>query len=156
MNHIRLPDGIGAPFNWKITYDFTDVDNGAGNTTLSSQVFPEGTGTCPAGTCFLEAGLNLTTAFDASDAAINSLLIEIGDTDTDRALTQTETAVDGTEILFKVSAASTMPFAFTTADGLDALWTVAGGANPTLAEITSGAAEIYLLVWDLNLLEAVV
>ena len=159
MKLITLPTHLGAPFTHKFKFDFTDVDDGAGATTLTKQVFPDAaiavTG-FDAGLTVLDTALNLTTAFDATDAAINSLLAEVGDGgDTDRLLTQTELALDGTEVLFKIMGAVTAPYAYPIADTIDVLFTVAGGASPTLGEINAGAAEIYLALFDLNLLELV-
>jgi hypothetical protein len=159
MKLIALPDIGFSPFNWKWKYDFTDVDDGAGGTTVTKQVFPDGnvgTTAFDAGLAVINTGFNLITAFDASDAAVNSLLIEVGDGgDTDRLLTQTETALDGTEVLFKMMGAVTAPFAYVVADTIDALFTVAGGATPTLGEVNAGAAEVYLHLFDLNRLEIV-
>lgn len=135
----------------KIVLDYADVAALGSGTTGTIALFPR-TSTFPAGTVVRFAGINLKTAFDASDASVNSLLIEVGDGgDTDRLLGQTELAVDNTEILFK---ASTGMYAYAAADTVDALFTVAGGASPTLAEITSGEVEIYLHVTDCNDLEA--
>jgi hypothetical protein len=98
---------------------------------------------------------NLITAFDSSaDASINSLLAEVGDGgDTDRLLTQTEVALDGTEVLFK--AGTGIGMAYSVADTVDVTFTVAGGASPTLAEIDSGEMELYLRVFNLNDFEIV-
>ena len=134
----------------KVVITFTDVAALGSGTTGTLALFPF-TGTFPAGTTVRFAGLNLKTAFDASDASINSLLVEVGDGgDTDRLLTQTELAVDGTEVLFKASA---LMYSYPIADTVDALFTVAGGASPTLAEITSGEVELYLHITDVNRLE---
>lgn len=139
----------------KVILDYADVAALGAGTSGTIAIFPR-SGTFAAGTTFRFAGLNLTTTFDASDTSINSLLIEIGDgSDTDRLLTQTELAVDGTEILFKVEGAVTQPYSYLVADTVDAKFTVAGGASPTLAEITSGQVEIYFHVSDLNDLERV-
>jgi len=105
-------------------------------------------GTFPAGTTFRFAGLHLVTAFDFSDTGITSLLVEVGITgvDTDKYLTQTQIAVDGTEVLYKVEAAVTQPFSELTADTVDALFTVANGGTPLLSEATAGELHLYLYV----------
>lgn len=106
-------------------------------------------GTFPAGTVARFAGLKIVTAFDFSDSAINSLLIEVGDGgDTDRLLTQTQLAEDGTEILYKVEGAVTQPYAYLVADTIDAKFTAAGGGSPTLAETTVGEVHVYLYVHE--------
>lgn len=128
----------------KVIITASDVAALGAGTTGTLAIYPR-TGTFPAGYTARFAGLELITAFDASDAAINSLLIEVGDGgDTDRLLVQTEIAVDGTEILFRTSAANTQPYAYLVADTIDALFTVAGGASPTLAEINAGEVHLYL------------
>jgi len=133
---------------------------GAGATTYTVQIFPDkdvNSNGFAAGLAVLNCGFNLPTAFDFSDAAMNSLLIEVGDgNSTARILTQTETAVDGTEILFKGMGAVTIPYAYPISDTIDALFTGAGGGTPTLGETTSGAAEVYLDLFDLNQLELVI
>ncbi|TXH41419.1 MAG: hypothetical protein E6Q97_37620 [Desulfurellales bacterium] len=128
----------------KVVIDYADVAALGSGTTGTIAIIPA-SGTFPAGTTARFAGMQLVTAFDASDASINSLLVEVGDGgDTDRLLTQTQIAVDGTEILYKVEGAVTQPSSYLVADTIDALFTVAGGASPTLAEITSGELHIYL------------
>lgn len=128
----------------KVVIDYADVAALGAGTTGTIAIIPA-SGTFPAGTTARFAGMQLVTAFDASDASINSLLVEVGDGgDTDRLLTQTQLAVDGTEILYKVEGAVTQPYSYLVADTIDALFTVAGGGTPTLAEITSGELHIYL------------
>lgn len=135
----------------KVVITASDVAALGSGTTGTIALFPR-TSTFPAGTTVELARINLITAFDASDASVNSLLLEVGDGgDTDRLLTQTELAVDGTEVLFKASAG--LAYAYPVADTVDALFTVAGGASPTLAEINAGEVEIYFRVSDLNDLE---
>lgn len=127
----------------KVTLDYTDLVALGANATGTIALFPT-SGTFPAGTVVRFAGGRLTTAFDFSDASINSLLIEIGDGgDTDRLLAQTQLAVDGTEIL---NFTSTLAYAYPVADTLDALFTAAGGGTPTLAEATAGALELFFHV----------
>jgi len=148
MNLIRLSpsDSHNHFATHKVVLTYTDVAALGASTSGTIAIFPK-TGTFPAGTIARFAALDLVTAFDASDASINSLLLEVGDgNDTDRLLTQTETAVDGTEVLYKVEGAVTQPYAYLVADTIDAKFTVAGGASPTLAEITSGEVHIYLYV----------
>jgi len=136
----------------KVVLTYADLTAAA--TTQTIQIFPT-SGNVPVGTVVRFAGSNLTTAFDFSDASINSLLLEVGDDgDTDRFLTQTEIAADGTEIIYKTTAASSQPYAYNTANAIDAFLTVAGGGSPLLNEATSGVVEIYLHITDLNDLEA--
>lgn len=133
--------------------DFTAAA-GASDTVATVQIYPETAGTAfPIGTAVTRCAMKLVTAFDASDAAINSLALTVGDGgDVDRFLDSTELAVDGTEITFKASKVTTFPHAYTAADGIDAQVTVAGGASPLIDELTSGEVEIYLAIVDLNAL----
>jgi len=132
----------------KVVLTYTDVAALGASATGTIPLIPT-SGTFPAGTVARFAGLQLITAFDFSDTGITSLLIEVGDgSDTDRLLTQTELAVDGTEIFYKASAASTQPYAYLVADSIDALFTAANGGTPTLAECTSGEVHLYLHVTD--------
>ncbi|MBF8281274.1 MAG: hypothetical protein HW378_189 [Anaerolineales bacterium] len=159
MKLIPLPFETIALRGWthKAIITAADVAALGAATTGTLQIVPDvAADTNPAGMAVHRVGLNLTTAFDASDAAINSLTIEIGDGgDTNRFLGPTEIAVDGTEILFEVSRLSTYPYAYTTADGIDAFFTVAGGASPLLNEINAGQVELYLELENLNEMEVV-
>lgn len=133
----------------KIVLNYADIAALGANTTGVIPLVPA-SGTFPAGTHFACAKTHLVTAFDFSDTSINSLLIEIGITggDTDKYLTQTQIAVDGTEVIYEAMSAATSPKNENAADSVDALFTVAGGANPTLAECTSGEIHIYLEVTE--------
>lgn len=143
----------------KVIISYTDIAALGASATGTLALLPINTAgaftkTFPAGTVARFAGLNLITAFDFSDTGITSLTVQIGDgSDTDRLLTSTELAVDGTEILWKVEGATTQPYAYLAADTIDALFTAANGGTPTLAECTSGEVEIYLHVTDSNALE---
>lgn len=165
MKFIPLPSDVTAMagFTHKVVIEYTDLTAAAGaaDTTVTLPIVPQDVSTSqteanPAGLAVLRTAINLVTPFVASDGSVNSLLLEIGDGgDTDRLLTQTEVAVAGTEVLFKVSAATTQPYAYVAADTIDALFTIAGGASPTIDELTSGKVEIYFHLVDLNQLENV-
>lgn len=147
-------------FTHKVIIGFADLvakAAGGGVTNVTIQIFPDigvasgGTG-FPAGGYVLAAGYRLNTAFDFSDAAIVSLLMEVGDgNSTARFVPQKELAIDGSHVDFWVSsnATSTIPFAYTAADGIDAKFTCSGGASPTIDETTSGEVEVYLHVCDM-------
>lgn len=148
----------GFNYKWVLTYADITAAAGASDTSIAIPLLPFTSGkTFPAGTCVHRVAMNLITAFDASgDASINSLLFEVGDgTDPNRFIGQTQVAVDGTEILFDAGAVSTRPYAYLAADTLDVTFTVAGGSDPTLDELTSGELEIYAFITDLNDLEVV-
>ena len=142
---------INKGFSHKIILDYADVAAGGAATTTTKQIFPEGTGTFAAGLAVLRCAAKLVTAFDFSDAGITSLTLEVGDgTDPNRFLDSMELAVDGTEVLYKIGAVATSPYAYLVADGIDALFTVANGGSPLVNECTSGKVEIYLLLSDLS------
>jgi len=145
-----LPDN--PHFQYKANIKYSDlVTLGGAATTVVIPIID-----APVGLVVLQCALNLITAFDASDASINSLLAEVGDDgDTDRFLSQTECAVDGTEVLAKVmpNSVDTMPYAYLVANAIDIKFTVAGGGSPLLSELTSGEVEVYLQVCDLNQFE---
>ncbi len=111
-----------------------------------------GTKTVPAGTLVRRCAMRLVTPFDASDASLNSALLEVGDGgDTDRFMPQTQLALDGTEILYFATpnATDSLPYAYLAADGIDAKLTTAGG-GALVGSLTAGAVEIYLDMVDLN------
>jgi len=105
--------------------------------------------TVPVGTVVGFAGLDLVTAFDFSDAGITSCLVEVGDGgSTARFLGQTELAADGSNVVYKVGAATTTPYAYLAADTVDALFTVANGGSPLVSEATVGEVHLYFHVRD--------
>jgi hypothetical protein len=131
----------------KVIINFADVAALGAGTTGTLQIVPEA-GTFPAGMQFRFAALKLTTPFDSSDAGINSLLIEIGDSgNTARLMPQTQIHIDGTEI-FNLVPTGGLAIAYNVADKVNATFTVAGGGTPTLAETTVGEVEIYLWIRD--------
>lgn len=95
-----------------------------------------------------KCGYRINTTFDASDASINSLTVKVGDgNDDDRFMTTTGTqlAADGSFITsWAANGLTTAPFAYNTTDTVDAVFTVAGGGSPTMAELTSGSVTIFL------------
>jgi len=139
----------------KVVIDHTLLAARGAGAALTLQLFPAqnvtqfnaGTapsGTNPVGLIARFCGLHLVTAFDFSDAGITSLLVEVGDGgSTARLLTQTEIAVDGTEILEKAMGAVTSPYAYPVADTIDAIFTAANGGTPLVQEATSGEVELY-------------
>lgn len=151
MELIPLPKAAVAEHGFThkaiITYADLTAAAGASDTTVTLTLFPNpdsASDTFAVGTVVDNVAFDLVTAFDASDAAINSLLLEVGDGGaTARLSVQKELAVDGTEILCWQSA---LAYAYPVADTLDAKFTVAGGASPTIDELTSGEVHIYFRV----------
>lgn len=141
----------GQGFNWKAIIKAADVAALGASTTGTIAIFPV-SGTFPAGFKVRSAAIALVTAFDASDASINSLLAEVGDGgDVDRFVAAVELAVDGTEVFNKGDVQTTSPYTYDVADTVDVKFTVAGGGTPTLAEINAGEFEIYLGIDNVRL-----
>ncbi len=102
-----------------------------------------------AGQAVLRCALRVATALaDASDAAFNSVLLEVGDGgDTDRYLTSTQLNVNGTEVLYKLHP-STTPNVYVADDTVDALFTP--GTGKILTDIDVGELTLLFEVADLN------
>jgi hypothetical protein len=135
----------------------TIVSVGGATTTATVAIFD-----VFAGDLVREAGYVLTTAFTDSDASLNSITLAVGDggsTGRFGPAGASQLAADGTEIIYFCSlgggtaATSTCPFAYNTTDTVDALFTVAGGGDPTCAELTAGSVSIYLNVVSMADLE---
>lgn len=157
MKLIPLPSEVVTMtgFTHKVIIGYADLTAAAGasDTTVTLNIFPSDNQNLPVGYGVLRAAHRITEAWDASDAAINSLLLEVGDDgDPNRFLGQVEIAEDGTEIDYSISAATTFPYAYTTANTIDAKFTVAGGASPLIDELNAGEVEVYLFITDLNAL----
>lgn len=149
MQQIRLSptEAVFHHATHKVIITHADLAALAAAATGTIQLFPFTSGkTMPIGTVVGFVSARLVTAFDFSDTSINSCLLEIGDSDTDRLLTQTELAADGSSVSNKISAASTQPYAYVAADTVDALFTVSGGGSPLVTEATAGEVHIYLFV----------
>lgn len=98
-----------------------------------------------------EVGYKLAIPFeDQSDSAFNTTKISVGETDIDRFLTATEMNLNGTEVIYKVTAnaVDTLPYAFTADDTIDA--TVESMAAKSLIDIDKGEVHLYLHLFDLN------
>lgn len=136
-------------FTHKATVPYTTVVTvGAGNTTASIAIMD-----VVAGDVVGPCGYVITEAWNDSDGSMNSIVIEVGDdADPNRHLasTGTQLAEDGTEVdYFAGVALVTTPYAYVAANTVDVLFTVAGGANPTCAEITSGSVDIFLTKYNI-------
>ena len=142
--------GYGWVAKIKASVDFTSADTG---TTKTIAIFPS-SGNGPVGLSVTRCAFRLVTAFDSStDTSINSLLLEVGDgSSTARYSAQKELAADGSNVTYWASTAAGLPFAYTAADTVDAKFTVAGGASPTIAELDSGEVWIFFDAVDLSVL----
>jgi hypothetical protein len=140
----------------KVIVTYADVVALGASATGTLALLPA-SGTFPAGTAVAYRGFNLTTAFDFSDASINSLAITVGDGGSaNRFQASTQIAVDGTEIFYGVPAALSQPYPYEAADTVDCFFTAAGGGSPTLAEATSGQIEFYFHIQTQDELELAV
>lgn len=94
--------------------------------------------------------MKLVTPFkDASDAAQNATLIEVGDgSDTDRFLASTEINENGTEVRYKGGTGTL--FAYTAADTLDVKFT--GTTSKALSEIDTGELHLFVAITPLAIL----
>jgi hypothetical protein len=132
----------------KVLITYADTTPAAATQTI--QIFPRGSSTAPAGTTVRFAGLRLNTPFTFSDGGITSCLVEVGDGgDTDRFLTQTE-IISGSSVTYKTSAATSQPYSYDSADGIDAKFTASGGGSPLMSESTAGSVSLFLHITTLN------
>lgn len=138
-------------FTHKIVVTHADVTGTGATKTLP--IFPV-SGNVAVGTVVWDAAFRLVTAFDASgNASLTSLTMTVGDDgDVDRFLVSREIHIDGTEIKYDVSAPSTTPYVYTTANAIDAAFT--GSASQALDDLDSGEIEIFLKITDLEGLKA--
>ena len=111
-----------------------------------------------AGDVVAEAAYKLTTSFTDSDASLNSVTIQVGDgSNTARflAAASSQLSADGSTLTYGIGAAGvaatpTCPYVYASADTVDVLFTVAGGASPTCAELTAGSVTVYLRINQLS------
>ena len=136
----------------KVVVGYADVAALGASATGVIQLLPDTakytSATLPEGTEVALCKLELVTPFDFSDAGITSCLIEIGltDGDTDAFLASTELAADGSYVSYKSAASVTSRAMITTADTVDALFTVANGGSPLCSECTAGELHLYFKV----------
>jgi hypothetical protein len=151
MKLIPLPFETRAltGYTHKAIVTFQDLlDNDGGSTTAVVPLL-----NARVGDVIEKAAYDLETAFDFSDAAIDSLTLAVGDDgSTGRFIDAKQVAADGTEILYYAGnavATPLAPYAYIVANAVDALFTVSGGASPLISEVTSGSVNIYLAVANL-------
>lgn len=79
-----------------------------------------------------------------------------GDVDRYMPVTTPQLLEAGTEVDYFISlgggtpATSTAPFVYTTANTVDVVFTVSGGATPLVNELTTGSVDIFLCVFSLR------
>jgi hypothetical protein len=161
MKLIALPSQttLATGYTHKVNITHVDVAALGAAATGTLQIYPDDTGTAPAGTVVRAIGYKLVTAFDFSDAGITSLTLELGGPTADHEfLAATQIAVDGTEVLWAVGVSNgtqALPYVLLTADGIDAFFTAANGGSPLLSEANAGEIDIFLGVYNMNDVSAV-
>lgn len=132
----------GATHVIKLTYaDLTDT----AATTKTMPILPAATGTLPAGTICACIGHRCVTAF--AGTSITAVTLEIGDGgDVDRLCTAALDDLIAAGYTAVPASVTTQPFAFASADTIDAKFT-ATGAN--LSVLTAGEVHIFLRVIDM-------
>jgi hypothetical protein len=109
-----------------------------------------------------KAAYRLVTAFDFSDAGINSCVMAVGDEIEQSRCIDSDTAqlaVDATEILYYAGNAvptPLMPYAYLVANAIDAVFAISGGGSALMTETTSGEVEIFLAIANLVDLRTVI
>lgn len=132
----------GATHVVKLTYaDLTDT----AATTKTVPILPAASGTLPAGTVVECLGHRCVTAF--AGTSITAVTLQVGDGgDTDRLCTAALDDLIAAGYTAVPRSVTTQPFAFASADTVDALFT-ATGAN--LSALTAGEVHIFLRVTDM-------
>jgi hypothetical protein len=148
-------------FSHRIIIPYTDINTVAEMTELI-QLYPldstplAGTNKFPAGTTVTACAYRLRTVFASGGVPdVVTLGLEIGDgIDPDRYMTSGAgaSALYAPETNRFSSPATTMPFTYTAADSIDALFTleVEEEGIDTLANINAGEVEIYLAITNLD------
>lgn len=139
----ELPRGYSHRFVIKAEDLTESTDNTAQAITLI---------TLPAGTVVKSAAYYLKTPLeDASDSALNSTTITVGDAgDADRFIDSAELNKNGTEIIAGASNGSKVPYAYAAETAVKA--TFGSMASKDLASVDTGEVWIYLETADLTTL----
>jgi hypothetical protein len=144
-NIFRSVNEAPRGFNYRFVIDHTDLTTSADNTAQDITLI-----TLPAYSVVKSAATYLKTPFEKTGtAAYNTNVLIVGDSgDTDRFIASQELNVNGTEILAKANAASTVPHAYATATAVVANF--ASMASYDLAELDAGEVHIFLEVAQLD------
>lgn len=144
LNH---QEQIKSGYTHKIKLTYEDLTVTA---TATAQTFEAIS--VAAGQAVVACGLRVVTALsDASDNAFNDTAITVGDgSDPDRFLTSTQLNVNGTEVLYKVTAnaVDTLPYAYAAADTIDVV--VNSMTGKALDDIDGGEFYVFLKIVDLT------
>lgn len=136
---VALPESAKG-YNFVVTIDYTDFSATAG-LTKTLELIPATTVT--AGKRVLCSGIYIETPF----AGTTTLTLQVGDgNDTDRFATAAVCDLKGAAGPVAIPySVTTQPYAYKTADGVDALVTA---TVENLTSLSAGKAHIFLAVWD--------
>ena len=153
---LSYEDSARTGFTHACTIPYSTVATvGGAATTATVAILDAPVGTAVTDRC----AYVITESWDASDASLNSITIQVGDDgDPNRFMPETtpQLAEDGTEVDYFIAlggstpATSTAPFVYTTANTVDVLFTVAGGGSPLCNELTSGSVTVFLQAFSLR------
>lgn len=134
-------------FTHKFVVTHADLTEATANTAQDVTLI-----TLPAYSVVKSGATYLKTAFsDASDTAFNTTALIVGDSgDTDRIIASQELNVNGSEVLAKASAVSSIPYAYVAATAIKANF--ASMADKALADLDGGELHIFLEVAQLDTL----
>ena len=155
---LSLEETAKSGYTHRCRIPYTTVTTiGGANTTATVAIYDAQVGDVVTD----RVGMYIREAWTDSDASLNSITVAVGDDgSTARFCSANQIAEDGTEIDHfaalggGTAATSTSPFAYNTANTVDALFTVAGGGDPTCAEITAGSLDIFIQVFSLSKLSS--
>lgn len=143
--NLSLEEQAASGYTKKVVITHEDLTETTANTSQKIEMF-----SVPAHTVVKSAAFRLITPFeDASDNALNTTTLVVGETDVDRFIVSKELNVNGTEVLSWATAqvTDTLPFAFVAADTIDAAF--GSMADKSLSDIDVGEVHIYLGVYQL-------
>jgi len=132
-------------YNYRFVITHEDLTTAADNTAQDITLV-----TLPAYSVVKSAATYLKTPFKQSDdASYNTNALIVGDSgDTDRLIASQEVNENGSEVLAKANAASTVPHAYTAATAVVANF--ASMASYSLADLDTGEIHIFLEVAQLD------
>lgn len=138
-----LPLELSGHFTHKFVLTHVDLTETTANTAQTIAIL-----TVAAGQSVTDAAMILNTAFeDASDTALNSTTLIVGDDgDDNRFIASTELNENGTEVDYQHGVAANMGHMYTAANTVDAIFGSMSGKS--LSNIDTGQVTILLKVVD--------
>lgn len=150
MELIRLPFETAAltGFTHKAIVTYSDLLTYDGGSTTAVVPLVN----ARVGDVVSRAAFRLVTAFDFSEASVVVSMAVGDDGSTGRFIDAQNLGVDGTEILYYAGGAVAtplLPYAYITANAIDALFTASAGSTPLISEVTTGEVEIFLHICNI-------